>query len=106
MKILYLYEMMKLNGPAYNRSKTFTNKLMEFHRVEMKYLVMKDDIYNNFDKSDPGYPEVVSSKEFLDGGYSCVIVDGHIYEHDSVPTRIPHETLKSFHDNGGIICFW
>ncbi len=44
MKILYLYHMMKLNGPDYHRSKKLTDRLAEKHRIDMKYLVLDDAI--------------------------------------------------------------
>jgi len=103
MKILYLYYNMKLNGPDYHRAKLLTDRLAEKHRVDLKYIVLPDDDYERFDKSDPGLPELISSSEFLNAGYNCVVVDDRLYESESAPFRIPRETLKTFHSSGGII---
>jgi hypothetical protein len=105
MKILYLYYMMKLNGPEFHRARLFTDRLREKHRVDMKYVVLPDADYDRFNRADPGFPELISSRDFLNNGYDCVIVDDRVYENDTVSFRIPRETLKSFHDRGGIVFF-
>lgn len=106
MKILYLYYIMKLNGPDYHRARKLTEQLEEHHRLDLKYMILADDDYSAWNKADPGFPELISASDFLNGGYNCVIVDDRLYENNRVGYRIPPEVLQSFHEAGGIVTFF
>ena len=80
MRILYLYDRMRAGGPNYLHAKRFVDFLRANAFVELRYAVVGDEFYDRFDRSDPGFPEIVRGADFLDGGYDVVVQSGPLLQ--------------------------
>lgn len=102
VKILYLYRSMKFDNSDYHISRDFTTRLERRHRLHYKYAVLPSKDYDRSSRADPGYPEWLSDVAFLAGRFDCVVLDGPVFASTELP-RIPLETLRQFHESGGIL---
>jgi hypothetical protein len=103
MKILFLYDSLRLGGGTWNRSAAVCAALERDHRLVYAYQVVDQKSWDAT-HDDRLKAELIGSQQFEDAGFDCLIMDGRTHEDADFP-RVPMDVLREFSRSGGATIF-
>ncbi len=104
MKVLCLYDSMRLGGPGYLHGNRFVEFLRAHTFLSLRYALVSDEFVRSFDHRDFGFSELIGTSEFFAAGFDTIIQSGQLFQTDGL-CRINEDALQEFWRKGGVTVF-